>query len=64
MFVTVPGKAGEMRFDLRGNGVGDQVDQRCGEVQMNGSVETVLVFGRDAPAGERNAGLTDSKWTG
>lgn len=42
------GKAAWMRFDLHGNGVGDQVDHRCGGVQIDGSVETVFVFCRDA----------------
>lgn len=54
MFATVPGKAAEMRFDLCGNGVGDQVDQRRGEVQIDGLVEIVFVFCR-------NVGVTDSK---
>lgn len=40
--VTVPGKAAGMRFDLQANGIGDQVDQRCGEVQIDGSVEILL----------------------
>lgn len=42
------GKAAWMRFDLHGNGVGDQVDHRCGEVQIDDSVEIVFVFCRDA----------------
>lgn len=35
-------KAVGMRFDLHSNGVGDQVDQSCVEVQIDGSVEIVF----------------------
>lgn len=45
---NVAQKAVWMRFDLHGNGVGDQVDQRCGEVQIDGWVEIVFVLCRDA----------------
>lgn len=47
----MPGKAAGMRVDLCGNGIGDQVDQRRGKVQIDGSVEIVFVFCRDAPGG-------------
>lgn len=50
-----------MRFDLCGNGVGDQVDQRRCEVQIDGLVEIVFGFCRDAPGGDRNVGVTESK---
>lgn len=38
------GKAVGMRFDLHSNGVGDQVDQSCVEVQIDGSVEIVFIL--------------------
>lgn len=42
------GEATLVRFDLRGNGVGDQLDPRWGEAQIDASAEIVLVVCRDA----------------
>lgn len=38
------GKAVGMRFDLRSNGVGDQVDQSFVEVRIDRSVEIVFIL--------------------